>query len=601
MRSTPRPSQRAFTGGEVGIGNVLLCGSELLRVLDGPDSQGQFAVERGAFGSPVAPHATGDSAIALARRSIVLPFVKNFFGSAASGAYSYPVRIPNVRIAAAEMFATNGRGNGLTHPVSFTNTVAGGLRTLSGGQLTFQVSGFLAIQANAVPPLTMESDSSVRDVSAKLGQASTGQQVVVRLNRNGAAYCDLIVPPLATKSSATDGAALAALREGDVLTLDVVSVGHDADTLPGTRPHGHRSLIGDSMGEILTKLRPDRDLQCYFERPSAIAALSGASASGFTVSGCWRQQFDWAVVEWNRDNVFEHPVFRNLPDGDLSGLRLSYRERGPTAWPVDSDIFATVDWPSLRVWAEAVIDGVPREVLYKVPLLEQHATPVEGAYQCATAEFELTGTVRAADYVGLAWLGEHHTHFVYYDDTLESIVAAIAASVNGTSATMTAQQSGAKITLTYVGEKGVLPAGQPHGSEREPHRALQPGDRRIDARVGQAVDSHERRNFALRHGAFDLDFSALTDPDQGLVPTTKVQEDCAGPGRRPPAGRLRAQRVRGPHQRVDGIGNRPDLPGRRPGKPQDRGRSRGVAIHRRLDRGCRQLLGWLHPFDGPRP
>ncbi|MCU1235005.1 MAG: hypothetical protein JWP63_2972, partial [Candidatus Solibacter sp.] len=30
------------------------------------------------------------------------------------------------------------------------------------------------------------------------------------------------------------------------------------------------------MPEQLTKLRPDRDLQCYFERPSAVAALSGA-------------------------------------------------------------------------------------------------------------------------------------------------------------------------------------------------------------------------------------------------------------------------------------------------------------------------------------
>jgi hypothetical protein len=69
----------------------------------------------------------------------------------------------------------------------------------------------------------------------------------------------------------------------------------------------------------LEKLRPDQDLQCYFERPTAVAALSGASASGFTVSGCFRQQFDWAMVEWNRDNVFEHPAFRCLPDGDLSG------------------------------------------------------------------------------------------------------------------------------------------------------------------------------------------------------------------------------------------------------------------------------------------
>ena len=80
------------------------------------------------------------------------------------------------------------------------------------------------------------------------------------------------------------------------------------------------------MAAPLFKLRPDRDLQCYFERPSAIAAMSAASAEGFTVSGCWRQQFDWVVIEWNRDNVFEHPALRNLPDGDLSGLTLTYEE-----------------------------------------------------------------------------------------------------------------------------------------------------------------------------------------------------------------------------------------------------------------------------------
>ena len=77
---------------------------------------------------------------------------------------------------------------------------------------------------------------------------------------------------------------------------------------------------------MLEKFRPDRDLQCYFFRPSAIAALSETSEHGFTISGSWRQQFDWAVVEWNRDNVFEHPAFRYLPDGDLSGLTLSYEE-----------------------------------------------------------------------------------------------------------------------------------------------------------------------------------------------------------------------------------------------------------------------------------
>jgi hypothetical protein len=45
-----------------------------------------------------------------------------------------------------------------------------------------------------------------------------------------------------------------------------------------------------------------------------VAALSATSPSGFTVSGSWREQFDWAVVEWNRDNVFRASVFRYLPE-----------------------------------------------------------------------------------------------------------------------------------------------------------------------------------------------------------------------------------------------------------------------------------------------
>src|SRR5689334_24722350 len=107
------------------------------------------------------------------------------------------------------------------------------------------------------------------------------------------------------------------------------------------------------MPAILEKLRPDRDLQCYFERPSAVAALSATSSAGFSVSGAWRQQFDWAVVEWNRDNVFEHPAFRPLPDGDFSGLRLSYDETRLNCISMDSDLYPTVDWPNLRIWANA--------------------------------------------------------------------------------------------------------------------------------------------------------------------------------------------------------------------------------------------------------
>src|ERR1700693_3135747 len=151
------------------------------------------------------------------------------------------------------------------------------------------------------------------------------------------------------------------------------------------------------MPDTLTKLRPDRDLQCYFFEPSAIAALSSTSASGFTVSGTWRQQFDWAVIEWNRDNVFEHPALRNLPDGDLSGITLTYRETRTNCIAMDSDLFHTVSWPFLRVWAP---DDTGAEQVYQVPLVN-HATAVAEAYATAYADFTLSGTITAGDYVGI--------------------------------------------------------------------------------------------------------------------------------------------------------------------------------------------------------
>src|SRR5262249_20117442 len=146
------------------------------------------------------------------------------------------------------------------------------------------------------------------------------------------------------------------------------------------------------MPETLQKLRPDRDLQVYFFRPSAIAAMSGATPTGFTVSGSWRQQFDWAVIEWNRDNVFEHPMLRNLPDGDLSGLRLSYEEARENCIPIDSTLFHTVDWPTLRLWAES--GGV--ENIYFVPL-KNYATAIEGSYVPSSATFTLEGTPTSGD------------------------------------------------------------------------------------------------------------------------------------------------------------------------------------------------------------
>src|SRR5258706_9325542 len=203
------------------------------------------------------------------------------------------------------------------------------------------------------------------------------------------------------------------------------------------------------MPDTLQKLSPHRDLQCYFQRPSAIAAMSQASATGFIVSGAWRQQFDWAVVEWNRDNTFEHPLLRNLPDGDLSGIQLSYEETRENCIPLDSNLYHTLDWPYLRVWAESE-DG---EHIYFVPL-KDHATAIEGSYVPASAVFILQGSPAAEDYIEIAWLSEHYYYQLNAADSLASAVHALANTINALSPTMAASYNDTQLTITYLGESG---------------------------------------------------------------------------------------------------------------------------------------------------
>jgi hypothetical protein len=203
------------------------------------------------------------------------------------------------------------------------------------------------------------------------------------------------------------------------------------------------------MSDTLQKLRPNRDLQCYFLQPTAVAALSSSSATGFTISGSWRQQFDWAVLEWNRDNTFEHPMFRNLPDGDLSGITLTYQETRQNCIPIDSNLFPTVDWPTLRIWT----DATPADYPYKIPLFSL-ASPVLGSYSPATATFTLQGTVTAGDYVELAFSEEHYTYQMQAGDTLATATALIVQMINGSSPTMQAAPNGAGIMLTCTSATG---------------------------------------------------------------------------------------------------------------------------------------------------
>jgi hypothetical protein len=265
------------------------------------------------------------------------------------------------------------------------------------------------------------------------------------------------------------------------------------------------------MDEALSKFRPDRDLQCYFQEPSAVAALSETGANGFTVSGCWRQQFDWAVVEWNRDNVFEHPALRNLPDGDLSGLRLSYEETRTNCIPIDSTTYDSVGWSYLRIWE--VSGGA--ENFHWVPL-KPYATALDGSYVPPTVQFELTGTPTVGDYIELSWLDQHSNYLMAAGDTLETAVAGLAGFINakGSACGVTAAADGARITLTYTGSAGsngnrIGVYGSVHGAGTEgwtPGWAMFTG------------------GMSPTRWRVDLDFANLTDTNQKKVTTTNVRK-----------------------------------------------------------------------------
>ena len=227
------------------------------------------------------------------------------------------------------------------------------------------------------------------------------------------------------------------------------------------------------MGDTLSRLRPDRDLQCYFFEPSAIAALSETSPAGFTVSGCWRSQFDWAVLEWNRDNVFEYPGLRNLPDGDLSGLQLSYQEVRTNCISFDATWYPTEPWPSLRIWA----DTGGAEQIYEVPLL-QYATPLSSAVP-ATAQFQLQGSPTTGDYIELAWLDQRYNYQLLSGDTLIGAAAALAGIIttNQQAGLVSATADGTTINLTYLGVSGsngnrIGVYGTVYGAEPNPRHRL---------------------------------------------------------------------------------------------------------------------------------
>lgn len=83
------------------------------------------------------------------------------------------------------------------------------------------MSGYLATQQNAVPPLVVEAAHAVRDIRASVSQAPVGYTISIDVLQNATEYCSVTIPANATTSNVLDGVALPPLLESGLLTINV--------------------------------------------------------------------------------------------------------------------------------------------------------------------------------------------------------------------------------------------------------------------------------------------------------------------------------------------------------------------------------------------
>jgi len=215
------------------VGALIQIESEVLQILEVLGGGAQYRVSRGSRGSEAAMHASTAPIYHLSPNVSIVPFVKGFFGSPASGSYSHRVFLPNVRVAAADFFMTNSIGSGLVGYASFAGLVDNGIRTLSGGQISIQVEGYLATQTDAAPALVIEDARAARDIFAVVRQAPVGGAIQLSLRLGSTSYVALTIADGDIVSNTVSGFGLPPLGSGDRLALDVVSVPSAAGTLPG--------------------------------------------------------------------------------------------------------------------------------------------------------------------------------------------------------------------------------------------------------------------------------------------------------------------------------------------------------------------------------
>lgn len=212
------------TAGAAQPGDYMQAEKEVVRVEEVLDGGLRYRVTRGAHASTPEAQAAGTKLYHLKKQVVIAPFVRDFFGSPASGNWSHEIALPHARVASAEFFVTNDKGNSEVSSGCLTYNVDSGLRTFAGGQFSIQVDGFLAVDGAPVPELVVDTARSVRDIYAVVRQTAD-REILLRLTQNGEEYCRLAIPADAAISNVVDGFGLPPLEASARLALEVLAVG----------------------------------------------------------------------------------------------------------------------------------------------------------------------------------------------------------------------------------------------------------------------------------------------------------------------------------------------------------------------------------------
>jgi hypothetical protein len=223
------------------VGDIIQAGTELMAILSVDLAASRYSVVRGALDSGATTHQAGEPVLHLQRAILILPFAHDFFENRASVNYLHTTSLPDVRICAAQLYVTNSFGDSQSTSHSYTRNPDGGLRTLSGGQFSLQVSGYLATQQNAAPPLLVEASHAIRDMRAAVTGAPQDYAINVAVLQDGVPLGGdagvLSIGPGKLNSNVVDGINLPALTEDSALTVNItLNLPQNFQPSPNTNP-----------------------------------------------------------------------------------------------------------------------------------------------------------------------------------------------------------------------------------------------------------------------------------------------------------------------------------------------------------------------------